>query len=73
MTLLWAALAAWLSLSAPAAQGRSSNGAFERAVDAKNAVVEAALAVRQARVDWERAEARLNEAEWHSGRPNRAQ
>ncbi len=61
MKLLWTVVVAGLSLA-----GKSEANAEEprtTLVNAKNAVVEAALAVRQSRLDWERAQALVDKAE----------
>jgi hypothetical protein len=61
MKLLWTVLMAGVSLA-----GKSEANAEDprtTLVNAKNAVVEAALALRQSRLDWQRAQALVDEAE----------
>jgi hypothetical protein len=61
MGLLSSVLAAWLSLSATEQAGDAAH--TQSVVNARNSVVESALSVRRARLDCERAEALLDEAE----------
>jgi hypothetical protein len=61
MGLLSSVLAAWLSLSATEQAGDAAH--TQSVVNARNSVVESALSVRGARLDWERAKALLDGAE----------
>jgi hypothetical protein len=58
----WMVLAALVSMSHPA-DGASVGNAREALLDAKHSVVESAMALREARLNWEVAEAVVDEAE----------